>query len=104
MSVWLLILALAGVTLLERLSFLLWSDRWTMPDWAERGLAYVPVTVLAALILPSIMRNNGAIDLSLVNPKLIASVVAVLLIWKTRNVLLTIVVGMIVFWGMNWLL
>lgn len=103
MSVWLLILALAGVTLLERLSFLLWSDRWTMPDWAERGLAYVPVTVLAALILPGILRSNDAIDLSLVNPKLIAGVVAVLLIWKTRNVLLTIVVGMIVFWGMNWL-
>lgn len=103
MNIWLLILLLAVVTFAERLSFILWADRWTMPDWLERGLAYVPVTVLSALILPGILRTDGMIDLSLLNPKLVAGVVAVLLTWVTRNVLLTIVVGMLVFWGMGWL-
>ena len=92
MNLWLLIILLAIVTLLERLSFILWAERWSMPDWAERGLGYVPVAVLSALILPGIFRTDAMLDLSLLNPKLIAGVVAVLLIWKTHSVLITIVV------------
>lgn len=102
MNIWLLILSLAAVTLIERISFTLWVGRWSIPPWAERGLGYVPVTVLSALIMPGILRADGLLDLTLLNPKLIAGIVAIVVTQITHNVLLTIIVGMLVFWGMRW--
>lgn len=72
-----------------------------MPPWLGQGLRYVPVAVLSALILPSIMRVDGALTLSLFNPKLIGAVVAVCVAWRTNNVLLTIILGMAIFWGIE---
>jgi branched-subunit amino acid transport protein len=43
------------------------------------------------------------IDLSL-NPKIIAGLVAILISWRTRNVLYTIIGGMTIFWLSRWLL
>jgi branched-subunit amino acid transport protein len=78
-----------------RLSFILLLDRIKVPDWFRRGLRFVPVAVLSAIILPDLSINNAALDISLRNPQLYAGALAVLVAWRTKNVMLTILVGMV---------
>ena len=54
--IFLIIVALAVVTVITR-SFFLFSDKpWHMPHWAERGLQYAPIAALAAVVIP-LMRD-----------------------------------------------
>jgi branched-subunit amino acid transport protein len=86
-----------------RLSFIVLLDRITMPEWFRRGLRFVPVAVLSAIIVPETATFRGAVNLTLSNPQIPAAFVAVLVAWRTRNVLLTIVAGMAAFLVFQWL-
>jgi len=96
---WLTIISMGVVTFLIRLSFIVAWGKFEMPPLLRRSLRYVPPAVLAAIILPELLRpNNSPLDLSWGNARWIAGLVAALLAWRTRNALLTILIGMIVFW------
>ncbi len=101
LNLWLTIAACGVVTFLIRLSFIALHGRVTMPRWFTRALTFVPVAVLSAITLPEILLQNSALNLSLLNPKLIAGVFAVLVAWRTKNVWATIAVGMAVMWGVQ---
>jgi len=45
-----------------------------------------------------LLRPGGALDLSFGNVRLLAGVLAALVAWRTKNVLLTIAVGMVALW------
>lgn len=93
-EIW-LILAVAGLlTYLIRLSFIALLGKWSSPGWVSRALRFVPPAVLAAIILPELLiRENHFLP---ANPRLLAGVVAAGVAWRTKNVILTIVVGMAV--------
>lgn len=103
LNLWLTIVASGIVTFLIRLSFIAVHGRVVMPRWFTRALTFVPVAVLSAITLPEILMQDNALDPSLLNPKLIAGVLAVLVAWRTKNVWATIAVGMAVMWGMQFL-
>jgi branched-subunit amino acid transport protein len=94
MSLWLVFLLAGLLTFGTRLSFILLLDRIKVPDWFRRGLRFVPAAVLSAIILPELVTHNAALDLTLRNPQLYAGALAVLVAWRTKNVLLTILTGM----------
>jgi branched-subunit amino acid transport protein len=94
MSLWLVMLFAGLLTFGTRLSFILLLDRIKVPDWFRRGLRFVPMAVLSAIILPELTTRNNVLDLSLRNPQLYAGALAILVAWRTRNVLLTIIAGM----------
>jgi len=94
MRIWLVILIAGLVTLGIRLSFILVLDRINVPHWFRRGLHFVPVAVLSALILPELPSPNGNLYLSWHNAQLPAGTVAILVAWRTKSVLLTIQAGM----------
>jgi branched-subunit amino acid transport protein len=54
--------------------------------------------------VPDLVGHNGALILTLANPRLIAGVVALVVAWRTRSVGLTLVIGMAVFWLLSALL
>lgn len=94
MKIW-LVMCLGGLlTYLIRLSFIALSGKVTFPSWLQRSLRYVPPAVLSAIIFPEILYSTGEFNLALNNPRLIAGLLAALIGWKTRNMLLTILVGM----------
>ena len=95
---WITIVAMGLVTYGIRLSLIVLLGRLNVPPIVERGLRFVPPAVLSALILPDVLRHGGTLDLSFGNTRLIAASVAALVAWRTRNVLLTIGVGMAVLW------
>ena len=98
LSIWLLFAALAVGTYALRLSFIYLFGKVDMPDWLRRALRFVPASVLAALVLPALTYPNGMLDLSLGNVRLLAGLGGALVAWRTKNVLWTIVVGMVLFW------
>ncbi len=94
MSIWLVIIAGGVLTFLTRLSFIALLDKIRVPDWFRRGLRFVPVAVLSAIILPELTSPNGTLFLSWRNVQLLAGGVAIVVAWRTKNVILTIVAGM----------
>jgi branched-subunit amino acid transport protein len=100
----LLIIGMALVTFGVRYPVLALLGKVSLPVPVFRALKYVPPAVLAAIILPSWVLPEGTLDLRLTNDYLIAGVITALVAWRTRSVLLTIVLGMLALWGWRWLL
>jgi branched-subunit amino acid transport protein len=97
-TAWLIILAIGIGTFALRLSFIQMLGRASPPPYLQRALRFVPAAVMAALVLPALVNANGAIDLSLGNERLLAGVLAAFVAWRTRQVLLTLAVGMAALW------
>ena len=92
-TVWITIVLAAIGTYALRASFLAAARRLVdLPPLADRILRQIPPAVLAALVLPSLVRPDG--DLDLWQPRLLAGAVAALVSWRTRSIALTLVVGM----------
>jgi branched-subunit amino acid transport protein len=94
MSIWLTIVLGGLLTFATRVSFVVLLERITVPIWFQRSLRFVPVAVLSAIIAPGLVSANGSVDISLGNFQLLSGLVAVVVAWRTKNVLLTISVGM----------
>jgi branched-subunit amino acid transport protein len=94
--VWLIMLAVGLLTFGMRLSLIALAGRLTMPPVIQRALRYVPPAVLSAIVFPELFLQAGQFDLSLNNERLIAGLLAAVVAWRTRNVLLTIAAGMAV--------
>jgi branched-subunit amino acid transport protein len=98
---WSIIIGGLLVTYLIRLSFILLIPFDRFPERIRRGLRFVPPAVLAALITPELLRPGGVWDLSLGNERLLAGLVAIIVAWRTKNIWLTILLGMIAAWMLN---
>ncbi len=103
MNIWLVMILAGMATFAIRLSFIVLMDHSTMPPVVVRSLRYIPPAVLSAIIFPELFLRDGAFDFSLGNARLIAGLVAGVVAWRTRNAVLTIVVGMAALWAVTWL-
>jgi branched-subunit amino acid transport protein len=100
-----LIASMAVVTFGIRYSMFVVAERFEFPSRLENALRFVPPAVLTAIIVPPVLIPNGeSIDLSYTNTYLVGALVAFGVGWFRRNLLLTIVSGMLAFWGWQWLL
>lgn len=95
---WAIILGGLVVTYLIRLSFILLIPFERLPERFRRGLRFVPPAVLAALIAPALLLPEGSWDLTLGNERLLAGIVAIVLAVRTKNIWLTITIGMLSLW------
>jgi len=93
---YLLIAGMAAATMATRIPLLLWLSKRKLPAGLFSALRYVAPAVLAAIILPAVLLPGGRLDLSWDNAPLAASIAAMLVSWRTRNLLATIVTGMAV--------
>jgi branched-subunit amino acid transport protein len=94
MSIWLVMIAIGVITYATRLSFILIFGKMDMPGNLRRALRFVPAAVLSAIILPELLVREGAVDFSLDNERLLAGILAFLVAWRTKNAVLTILIGM----------
>ena len=102
-GLWLTVLGMGLITYALRLSFILLLGRIDVPPLVRQALHYVPPAVLSAIIFPELLLPGGQLDLSMGNLRLPAGLLAALVAWRTRNVLLTITAGMVALWLMQWL-
>ncbi len=97
-TLWVTILGAAVVTFALRFSFIALLGRMEMPGFVVGALRYVPAAVLTAVVIPLLVYDHGSLQFSLGNERLLAGVVAALIAWRTRNVLLTLGGGMVALW------
>ncbi|WP_097458654.1 AzlD domain-containing protein [Mangrovitalea sediminis] len=95
---WFTIVGAGLITLVLRLSFIALSDVLKLPPLAQRALHFVPPAILSALVWPTVVIRHGQLDLSVHNFYLIATLIAAIVAWRTRNIFLTLLVGMAAFW------
>ena len=104
-DIWLTIGVLVVATALTRSSFWLIGHHITIPKRVQEMLRYAPACALAAIIAPDLlMVGEGAPEINLLNPKLMAAVAATLYYMWRKSMIETIIVGMAVFTALRiWL-
>jgi branched chain amino acid efflux pump len=99
MSAVLAIVVIGIGTYLERLSFIGFIGDRSLPDWTLLPLRYVAPAVFAALVAPTVLLQDGRLSvLPGSNAEPLATLVALAVAWRTRNVLATVAAGMAALW------
>ena len=93
----LIIFGMAGVTVLTRCFFFILDRPWSLPDWAHRALRYAPVAALAGVVVPEVVMSNGQLVATWQDARLFAALAGALVFFWRRSVLLTLVLGMVVY-------
>ena len=103
MITWLAIISAGLLTYATRLSSIISYGRFEMPKTVERALRFVPVAVLTAIFLPELVYIQEDLVISYRNPRLIAGLLAIVVAWRTKNVMYTIVIGMLILWFLQYI-
>ena len=94
MLLWLTLIAVGVLTYLQRVFFMLSGDGRPGDSPLRRGLRFVPASVLVALIVPDLLIVDGSLLISPANARLVAGLIAVVVAWRTRSILWTLLSGM----------
>jgi branched-subunit amino acid transport protein len=103
MNIWLVMLAGGLITFGMRFSLIYLFGRFEIPETMRRALHYVPPAVLSAIVVPELLLQDGGLNLSFENVRLLAGVIAIVTAWFSRNTLLTILVGMAALLLLGWM-
>lgn len=96
--IWLTIIAMASIIFISRYLFLEPRLPIKLNVQTQRFLNYSSPAVLTAIWAPIVfLPEENKVDITLSNPYLIGAAVAILIALKTKNVLLTAVTSMLVF-------
>lgn len=99
MNEWVLIFCMAAITFGIRYVLLATSGRWTLPPNIERSLKYVPVAVLSAIIIQTILVQSDDGTLSVNHAFLWSAVVAFVVARLSESLMTTVIAGLLFYWG-----
>lgn len=100
-----LIAGMAAVTFAVRYPVLALLGKIELPPLVLRALRFVPPAVLSAISLPAVLYPDGStLHLGIDNAYLGAGIIAALVSWRTKSLLITIIGGMAAFFLWRWLL
>jgi len=83
------------VTFIPRFLPMAILSKLEIPEIVIRWLKYIPAAILASLLAPGILMDDGRLALSLHNIYLLAALPTFLVAIYKKNIFLTVVVGMI---------
>ncbi len=86
---------MALVTYIPRVLPLLILSRLKLSKLVLEWLGLLPVAILGALLFPVLFMPKGELSLSFTNPFLLASIPTFMVAIKTKNLLLTVLLGMV---------
>ena len=99
----LLILGMAIVTFFSRFLPMVLLSRWALPEKVKWGLEYIPVAVLSAIVFPILFFDRGGALTG--QPRfLLAAIPVFIFAWKIKSIWGSVVLGMLIFWGLGFLL
>ncbi len=97
LNYFLLIIGMCLVTYLPRMIPATFLSRREIPELFIKFLSYIPAAVLSALLLPAVLVTDGKINISMSNTMLLSSLIVLPIAYKTKNMFLTVILGMIAF-------
>ena len=95
MGVLLMIIGTGLVTVIPRVLPLMILSKFQLPQWAEKWLSFVPITVMASLIAQEIFIHEGELVLIKNNLPLLAAIPTCIIAIKTQSLLFTVLGGMV---------
>ncbi len=98
-----LVLGMTIVTFAVRYPVLALLGKFELPPQVLRALKFVPAAVLTAIIVPAVLSTGNGLQLGVDNPAIFGALAAVLVSWRTKNLALTILAGMGVFYFWRYL-
>ena len=104
MSIWIIMILAGLLTYFIRFSFIQLFGHLEIPPRLKSALRYVPAAVLSAIIFPELLMPGGTLFLSWNNSRLLAGLLAVVVAWKTRSVVWTILSGMLALLALQYLM
>ena len=101
---WLLIIYAGIITFLTRFTMIALLKKDTLNKKTKIILSYVPSAIFPAIIFPAIFLNEaGSLEIES-NPKILASIVAIIVGYFSRSILLTIFSGLFSYWVLIFLI
>ena len=74
-----------------------------LPKWLIDALAFVPIAVLTAILVPAVLIDPTTQQIIVIgNKRIVAAVVATIIALLTRNVIATISSGLATLWFVQW--
>lgn len=95
--IWLVIIGMAASNYVVRFVPIAVISRLQLPKPVMRWLSYIPVAVMAALVVGEVLRPSGQWLAPLENPYLMAAIPTALVYYRWRSFLGTTVVGIVFF-------
>tara|TARA_B100000073_G_scaffold325505_1_gene309341 strand:+ start:385 stop:693 length:309 start_codon:yes stop_codon:yes gene_type:complete len=95
---WLSIIIAGILTYMTRMTMIALVSRDMLGDRIKAVLAYVPSAVFPAIIFPAIFINDYGSFIEMNDPKIFASIIAIVVGYLSRNVIATILSGLISYW------
>ena len=95
---WSLIIFAGIITFVTRFSMIFLLTKDILNDEAKKILSFVPAAIFPAIIFPTIFLDDaGSINLEN-NPKILAAIFAIIAGYFSKNIIVTIFVGLISYW------
>ena len=95
---WLSIIVAGILTYFTRMTMIALVDRDMLGKKIKAVLAYVPSAVFPAIIFPAIFLDSSGLLQIENNPKILASMIAIIIGVFSKNIIATIVAGLAVYW------
>lgn len=93
LNIYLLIIGIAILTYIPRSLPIIYLSKKDLPQWLKDWMKFIPSGIFAALILPDILIQDGSLNVSFTNIKLIASILVLIIAMKRKSLGLSIAVG-----------
>jgi branched-subunit amino acid transport protein len=97
------ILGMALVTFVPRFLPMAVLSRWVIPERIRIGLSHLPVSILSAIVFP-ILFFNGEGNFGIQPRLLLAALPVFAFSWWVRSLWGSVVLGMLVYWGLGFIL
>jgi branched-subunit amino acid transport protein len=95
---WISIIIAGILTYLTRMTMVALVRRDMLGDKLKDVLSYVPSAVFPAIIFPAVFFNDNGNFVEISDPKIFASIIAIVVGYFSRNVIATILSGLISYW------
>ena len=95
---WVSIIIAGILTYFTRMTMIALVSRDMLGDRIKAVLAYVPSAVFPAIIFPAIFINDYGSFIEMNDPKIFAAIVAIIVGYFSKNVIATILSGLISYW------
>ena len=98
MNDWALIVYCGLITFFTRFSMIALLKKEMFNDRIREVLSYVPSAIFPAIIFPAIFIDEMGFLQFENNPKILASIIAVIVGTLSKNIIATIVAGLAIYW------
>tara|TARA_B100000575_G_scaffold26900_1_gene18149 strand:- start:74 stop:388 length:315 start_codon:yes stop_codon:yes gene_type:complete len=98
MTIWISILIAGIINYLTRLGSVLLIKPEKLNESTKKILGYVPSAVFPAIIFPAVFLNETNTIVQINDPKIVGFFVAIVIGYISKNIISTIITGLISYW------